>query len=88
MPHFIYATGAAQGRKERGLFCFESKPGRDALRAPAPGGDDDPRAAVDVRPWNQCSPVPVPIEVATGVFGARMAVELVNDGPVTIVLGG
>jgi D-tyrosyl-tRNA(Tyr) deacylase len=26
------------------------------------------------------------IEVATGVFGARMAVELVNDGPVTIVL--
>jgi D-aminoacyl-tRNA deacylase len=24
--------------------------------------------------------------VATGVFGARMAVELVNDGPVTIVL--
>ena len=27
----------------------------------------------------------VPVE--TGVFGARMAVELVNDGPVTIVLG-
>ena len=26
------------------------------------------------------------IEVATGVFGARMAVELVNDGPVTIIL--
>jgi D-tyrosyl-tRNA(Tyr) deacylase len=24
--------------------------------------------------------------VATGVFGARMAVELVNDGPVTILL--
>ena len=24
--------------------------------------------------------------VATGVFGARMAVELVNDGPVTIIL--
>jgi D-tyrosyl-tRNA(Tyr) deacylase len=24
--------------------------------------------------------------VATGVFGARMAVELVNDGPVTLVL--
>jgi D-aminoacyl-tRNA deacylase len=28
------------------------------------------------------------VEVATGVFGARMAAELVNDGPVTIVLGG
>ena len=26
------------------------------------------------------------ITVATGVFGAMMAVELVNDGPVTIVL--
>ncbi len=26
------------------------------------------------------------VEVATGTFGARMAVELVNDGPVTIVL--
>ena len=26
------------------------------------------------------------VEVATGVFGARMAVDLVNDGPVTIVL--
>ncbi len=27
------------------------------------------------------------VGVAHGVFGARMAVELVNDGPVTIVLG-
>jgi D-aminoacyl-tRNA deacylase len=27
------------------------------------------------------------LEVATGRFGARMAVELVNDGPVTIVVG-
>jgi len=26
------------------------------------------------------------VEVATGEFGARMAVEIVNDGPVTIVL--
>ena len=26
------------------------------------------------------------VEVETGVFGARMDVELVNDGPVTIVL--
>ena len=26
------------------------------------------------------------IDVATGVFGARMSVELANDGPVTIVL--
>jgi D-tyrosyl-tRNA(Tyr) deacylase len=27
------------------------------------------------------------LDVATGVFGAPMSVELVNDGPVTIVLG-
>lgn len=27
------------------------------------------------------------VEVATGRFGTQMAVELVNDGPVTIVLG-
>jgi D-tyrosyl-tRNA(Tyr) deacylase len=27
------------------------------------------------------------VRVEQGVFGARMAVELVNDGPVTIVLG-
>jgi D-tyrosyl-tRNA(Tyr) deacylase len=26
------------------------------------------------------------VQVATGTFGARMSVELVNDGPVTIVL--
>jgi D-tyrosyl-tRNA(Tyr) deacylase len=28
------------------------------------------------------------VQVETGVFGAKMRVELVNDGPVTIVLGG
>jgi D-aminoacyl-tRNA deacylase len=28
------------------------------------------------------------LEVATGVFGAHMEVDLVNDGPVTIVLDG
>ncbi len=28
------------------------------------------------------------VEVATGRFGARMALELANDGPVTIVLEG
>jgi D-aminoacyl-tRNA deacylase len=27
------------------------------------------------------------VEVATGVFGTKMAVELANDGPVTIILG-
>ena len=27
------------------------------------------------------------VPTQTGVFGARMAIDLVNDGPVTIVLG-
>ena len=51
--------------------------------------------------WNGAAPGPVAeplveavvealrargIEVATGVFGAHMHVELVNDGPVTILL--
>jgi len=27
------------------------------------------------------------VHVETGVFGARMQVELVNDGPVTVILG-
>jgi D-tyrosyl-tRNA(Tyr) deacylase len=27
------------------------------------------------------------VPVATGAFGARMALELVNDGPVTVILG-
>ena len=26
------------------------------------------------------------LEVVTGVFGARMEVEIINDGPVTIIL--
>ena len=51
--------------------------------------------------WNAAAPGPVAqplvdavvdalrargLEVATGVFGAHMEVELVNDGPVTILL--
>ena len=51
--------------------------------------------------WNAAAPGPVAepvveqvvqalrdrgVEIATGRFGADMAVELVNDGPVTIVL--
>ena len=53
--------------------------------------------------WSAAAPAPVAeplvdafaaasralgLEVATGVFGADMAVELVNDGPVTLILEG
>ena len=52
---------------------------------------------VDAAPPEQAEPLyerfcatlrAVGVDVGTGVFGARMAVELVNDGPVTIVLDG
>jgi D-tyrosyl-tRNA(Tyr) deacylase len=35
---------------------------------------------------NARSPRELGVPVETGVFGARMEVELLNDGPVTIVL--
>lgn len=37
--------------------------------------------------WRFCAALrELGVPVQTGVFGARMAIELVNDGPVTIVL--
>ena len=42
------------------------------------------RAALRAVLRRRCAALGVPVE--TGVFGARMAVELVNDGPVTIIL--
>jgi D-Tyr-tRNAtyr deacylase len=35
---------------------------------------------------NAARPGPLDVPVEGGIFGARMEVELVNDGPVTIVL--
>jgi D-tyrosyl-tRNA(Tyr) deacylase len=58
-------------------------------------GEDDAERFTEAGPPEQAEPLyerfcaalkELGIEVATGRFGARMAVELVNNGPVTIVL--
>ena len=64
-------------------------------------GNHPPASRWMVASWNAAAPGPVAqplvdavvaelrargLEVATGLFGADMAVELVNDGPVTILL--
>lgn len=54
---------------------------RPSLSAAAPPEDAEPL----YEPF--CAELGVlGVEVGSGIFGARMQVELVNDGPVTIVL--
>ena len=57
-----------------------------AVLPPPPGTAAPPEQAEPLyeRLCAELRELGVPVE--TGVFGARMAVELVNDGPVTIVL--
>ena len=57
------------------------------------GGDEEPAAArpelaIPVYERFVAAMRGLGIHVETGVFGARMAIELENDGPVTIVLDG
>jgi len=54
---------------------------RAALAAAAPPEQAEPLC---LRFCEELRALGVPVE--TGVFGAKMEVELVNDGPVTIVL--
>ena len=50
--------------------------------------DAAPREEAELRYYRFCEALAGQgLDVARGVFGARMAVELVNEGPVTIVLG-
>jgi D-tyrosyl-tRNA(Tyr) deacylase len=61
----------------------------DATKGNRPGFSDAARPEV-ARPLVErfCAALSgLGVPVATGVFGARMSVELVNDGPVTIILG-
>jgi D-aminoacyl-tRNA deacylase len=63
------------------LLADTRKGNRPSFSAAAPPGDAEPlyeRFCAALRTLG------VPVE--TGAFGARMEVELVNDGPVTIVL--
>lgn len=63
------------------LYANTAKGRRPTWNAAAPGAVAEPVVTVFAEALRELG-----AEVATGVFGADMAVELVNDGPVTVLL--
>src|SRR6201996_8576991 len=63
------------------LYADTAKGRRPSWNAAAPGPVAEPLVDDFVRALRGLG-----AEVATGVFGAHMRVELVNDGPVTVLL--
>ena len=63
------------------LYANTAKGRRPTWNAAAPGPVAEPLVTVFTDALRELG-----AEVATGVFGADMAVELVNDGPVTVML--
>jgi D-tyrosyl-tRNA(Tyr) deacylase len=63
------------------LYADTRKGRRPTWNAAAPGPVAEPLVDAVVHALRERG-----LEVVTGVFGADMAVELVNDGPVTILL--
>jgi D-aminoacyl-tRNA deacylase len=63
------------------LYANTDKGRRPTWNAAAPGAVAEPLMTVFTDALRELG-----AEVATGVFGADMAVELVNDGPVTVML--
>lgn len=63
------------------LYANTVKGRRPTWNAAAPGAIAEPLVTVFADALRELG-----AEVATGVFGADMAVELVNDGPVTVML--
>ena len=75
--------GAALVVSQFTLIADTAKGNRPSFSGAAAPEQAEPLVRVASAP--SCGALGVPVE--QGVFGARMAVELVNDGPVTIVLG-
>lgn len=63
------------------LYADTAKGRRPSWNAAAPGAVAEPLVAEFAEALRQLG-----AEVQTGVFGANMQVELVNDGPVTVLL--
>jgi D-aminoacyl-tRNA deacylase len=75
------ADGAALVVSQFTLIADTAKGNRPSFAAAAP-----PEQAEPLYEWFCAELRGLGVPVETGVFGARMAVELVNDGPVTVVL--
>ena len=78
----VEVGGAALVVSQFTLIADTAKGNRPSFSAAAPPDEAEP---VYDRFCEALRKLGVPVE--TGVFGATMQVELVNDGPVTIVLG-
>lgn len=63
------------------LYADTAKGRRPSWNAAAPGAVAEPLVAEFAEALRKLG-----AQVATGVFGAHMTVELVNDGPVTVLL--
>jgi D-tyrosyl-tRNA(Tyr) deacylase len=73
--------GAALVVSQFTLFADTAKGNRPSFSAAAPQEEAEPLYDAFCAALRALG-----VEVATGVFGARMQVDLVNDGPVTLVL--
>jgi D-aminoacyl-tRNA deacylase len=77
----IDVAGAALVVSQFTLMADTAKGNRPSLAEAAPPEEAEP---LYERFCDELRALDVPVE--TGVFGARMQLELVNDGPVTVIL--